>query len=233
MKRIAPALLTLLVPMLLAGASAVADGEQKSLSHDGLALAKQSRHTRLWTRPGATLAPYRRVELLDCAIAFRKDWQRDQNEDRESLGAQVTKRDMDRIEQQLAKDFRRVFTTELEKRGGYDVIDAGEKATEGAKDVLLLRPAIIDLDVGSPEVMDAEMSTTFSNAAVAMTIYLELFDSASGQIIARFVDAEGDSEAGVTMSSGVENTAVEDRILERWAERLRKGLDQAHAQMGR
>ena len=195
-------------------------------SHDGLELVKKTRSTALYVRPGASLAQYQRVAILDCPVAFRKNWERDQNEERVDPMNRINKKDMDRIKSELSKEFLKIFTRELQDKGGYTVVDTG------AEDVLILRPAIINLDVTAPDLMTPGMSETFTTGAVAMTLYLELYDSVTSQILARFVDADGDREGMVQVANRVTNKAAADRVLTRWADRLRKALDDAHKEMG-
>lgn len=221
----AAALALVIVPL----AASSADADSPETTHDGLVLKQKGPHTRLWVRPGATLADYRKVEILDCPVAFRKNWERDQNEDREDLENRVTKQDMDRIRAELSKEFLVVFTKELQGKDGYTVIDAGKQASQGAAGVLLLRPAIIDLDIAAPDVMAPDMQTTFTASGVAMTLYLEMYDAATGQILARYVDAQREDDQGIMIANRVTNKADADEILEGWAKRLRQGLDQAHA----
>jgi hypothetical protein len=210
--------------LLMALPAQSADGPDQT-SDDGLKLVKKTRSMALYTRPGASLAQYDRVAILECPVSFSKDWERDQKED-SGLMDQVTKKDMDRIKSELSKEFLKIFTRELQDKGGYKVV------TFGAKDVLVLRPAIINLDISAPDDMTPGMSQTFTASAGSMTLYLELYDSVTDQILARFVDAEGDREGMVMVSNRVTNKAAADRIMTGWADRLRKALDDAHKEMG-
>ena len=194
-------------------------------SHDGLELVKKDRSTALYVRPGASLAQYDRVAILDCPVAFRKNWERDQNRER-NFEERISKQDMERIKKALSEEFLKIFKRELQDEGGYTVVDTG------GEDVLVLRPAIINLDVSAPDKMTPGMSETFTTSAVAMTLYLELYDSVSSQILARYVHADGDREGTMQVANRVTNKAAADRILTRWADRLRKGLDDAHREAG-
>jgi len=214
--------------VLLAASPVIAASGSGHTSHDGLELVEKTRSTALYVHPGASLAPYDRVAILDCPVAFRKNWERDQNDQRMDITERITKRDMDRIKKELAKEFAKVFARELQHKGGYTVVDAGAKEDSGAKDLLILRPAIINLDVTAPDKMSPGMSETFTTSALAMTLYLELYDSLTGQILARYVNSAGDDNGMVGVANSVTNKAAADRILTRWADRLRKGLDDAH-----
>lgn len=223
----------LMASMLLTGMVALAADPAGNpgghSSHDGLELVKKNHSTALYVRPGATLKQYKRLVILECPVAFRKNWEREQNDDRMDPMNRVTKKDMERIKSELSKEFLRVFTKELQDKGGYTIVDAG------AEDVLILRPAIINLDVTAPDLMTPDMSATFAADAGEMTLYLELYDSVTSQIIARFVDADGDREHTSFAGRGanrVTNKAAADRVLTRWADRLLKALNDAHAEMG-
>ncbi len=206
----------------LSGAATAAQPQPEQTTADGLRLTPSKNVELLYTRPGASLAAYKRVALLDCYVAFRKDWQHDQND----TGIRVTAADMERIKKNLAAEFQKVFTDELAK-GGYTL------ATEGADDVLILRPEIVDLDVAAPDTMSPGMGRTFSTSAGSMTLYLELYDGATGQIIARAFDRANARDMGIMMwQSSVTNRAEADRQLRKWAELARKALDNAHAAAG-
>jgi hypothetical protein len=190
-------------------------------SHDGLQLKKHTRHSAVYVKPGETLDGYDKIAMTDVFVSFKKDWQRNYNDDVAGLDGRVTDKDMEAIKNRLAKEFKVVFTKELQDKGGYEIV------TDSAKDVLILRPAIINLVVNAPDVQAAGMETTFVASAGEMTLYLELYDSMTSDLLARVIDAEGDQAGGMAHMGGrVENKAAADRILRRWADTLRKRLDE-------
>jgi hypothetical protein len=207
----------LLMSLALIGGAQAAEPEQTT--HDGLQLTPSKNADLLYTRPGATLAGYTKVAMLDCTVAFRKNWQRDQN----TAGLRVTSADMDRIKKSLAEDFRKVFTEELTK-GGYAITD------QAGEDVLILRPALVDLDVTAPDVNTAGRSRSFSTSAGSMTLYVELFDGATGEVLARVADrAKGRDSGRMMWQNSVTNRAEADRMLRKWAQLAVKALDNAKA----
>ena len=202
---------------LFATASIAADLPETT--HDGLQLVPGSKVRALYAEPGASLAAYKRIALLDCYVAFKKDWQRDQN----SSGLRVSSADMQRIRTGVAEMFREAFTKELQD-GGYQM------TTEGGEDVLILRPAIINLDVSAPDTMSAGMGRTFSTSAGSMTLFVEFLDGATGEILLRAVDAAAARDSGRMMwQSSVTNKAEADRMFGKWAKLARDGLDRARA----
>lgn len=219
-------LIAVLLPVALAACTS--SNELPAVSYDGLELRKHSTLRVVYVRPGASLEPYQRIKLLDCFVAFKKDWQKNYNREARGAGRKVTESEMERIRQTLADEFRRVFTDELQAKGGYQLVD------ETGADVLLLRPAIINLDPAGPDVMEPGMTRTIVNSAGQMTLYLELYDSATGDIIARVVDPRAARGYGGQMkvANRVTNKQEADRILRRWASVLRGHLDAAHENDG-
>ena len=206
---------------ILCASTAIATDKLPETSHDGLVLQKGTELAAVYIKPGADFSGYDKLAILDCYVAFKKNWQRDQNEDRMSMTQMVTKKDMDEIRTWLVAEFKKVLVEELQTEGGYEVVD------HGAEDVMIIRPAIIDLDVEAPDTMSPGMSATFSASAGEMTLYMELFDSVTSEIIARVVDAEAARDTGMIRNRAT-NKAEADRILRKWADILRDHLDKVH-----
>jgi len=73
---------------------------------------------------------------------------------------------------------------------------------------------------------------TVVQSAGAMTLYMELYDSASSTLIARVVDPQAD-DGLAHMANRVTNKAAADVILRHWAELLAKRLGEAtHKETG-
>lgn len=207
--------------MLTLAASSALAGEDKpaEVSHDGLHLVPDTKVAAAYVKPDADLGAYGRVMILDTYVAFRKNWARDQN--RSSI-YKITNRDIEKIKQATAELFREVFVEELDTEGGYPVVDSPDT------DVLLLRPAIIDLDVTAPDLDRAGRSYNFASSAGAATLYLELYDSVSGEILARVIDRKASSGHVMRWSNKVTNRVEAKRILAGWAGLLRDRLDELH-----
>ena len=91
--------------------------------------------------------------------------------------------------------------------------------------MLVLRPALINIQVSAPDLMTPGRSATYVESAGAMTIYLELWDSASNTILARVIDGKADPAHYGQLSSSVTNRAAADRMMRSWADELRSRLD--------
>ena len=194
--------------------------ELPEVTADGLHRVPDSKLAIVYAEPGADLGPYNRVSILQAHVAFKKNWARDQR----SSSAQplrINSRDIEKIKDNLSAEFHEVFKNALTE-AGYEVTD------EVADDVMIVRPAIINLDVNAPDTMSAGRSTTFTSSAGEMTLYIELYDSVSGDIMAKALDRRFDRNSGIyTWTNSVTNKAAANRILKGWAGVLVDALNEA------
>ena len=215
-------LITFITAVLLAGllaAPAAWAEDSKSDLFENLVPVDDPQVAMAYIDPEADFSVFNRVMILDTFVAFRSGWQRDQR--RGTRGVRVTANDMERIKSDVADLFRTVFVEVLEADDGFEVVDAPDH------DVLLLRPAIIDLDITAPDTMSPGRTTTFSASTGAATLYIELYDSVSGQILGRAADRTTIRNAAGTISwsNRVSNTADARRMFRNWAGLLRDFLD--------
>lgn len=208
---------------LASAPSLAAKDPPPQVSPEGLQLKKSTKNRLVYLKPGATFSQYQRVAILDPLVEFEKDWQDDYNRSRTGLAGRVTDSDVERMKQKLAAEFKKIFTDELQGNGGYAVVN------EAAPDVLVLRPALLNVEVNAPDVMTAGIERTVVRSAGQMTLYLELWDSATNTLLARVMDAEADPDTMAQMGGSVTNKAAADRILRSWAKELRERLDDVKA----
>jgi len=189
-----------------------------AINDEGMELVKNSDLATVYADPGADLSIYNRIWLQDATVAFKKNWQRDQNR---GHSLKVQNKDMERIKIDVATLFREIFTEEL-LDGGYELVE------ENGDDVLVVKPAIVDLDVIAPDVQRVGRETSYSESAGEMTLNLELFDSTTGDKIAKATDRKRDYRRGwVQWRTSVSNRADARRLMKPWAEALRSALDEA------
>jgi hypothetical protein len=194
----------------------------EATSFDGLERVESSRIAIAYLAPDADFSVFKRVKILEPEVAFRANWQRDQNRNRTR---NINTRDMERIKADVASLFQEVFAQRLTS-GGYEVTD------EVADDVLIVRPAIIDLEVTAPETRSASTARIFTASAGAATIFVELFDAATGQIVGRGADRQAAQRTTgfMTWSNRVTNSAEARRVLQGWADVLVAFLDERYAE---
>ena len=206
--------------LVAAGNIHAASDKLPEITVDGLHHLSDTELAIVYADPEADFSQYTKIYLADAYVAFKKNWRRDQNT---GGRLKVTVSDMEKIKAELAALFKEVFTETLVE-GGY------EMATERADDVLIIKPAIINLDVVAPDTNSASMarSRTYSESTGEMTLYLELFDSVTDDLLAKALDRKLDRQTGYFQwQTSVTNRAAANRILKQWANVLKEGLDEA------
>ena len=169
--------------------------------------------------PDADFSVFKRVMILDTFVAFQSGWERDQR--RGTRSSRISARDIDRIKTRVSELFNSVLIETLEADDGFEIAD------EADYDVLLVRAAIIDLDVTVPDNTSPGTTRTFTANSGAATLYIELYDSVSGQIIGRAVDRQAARNGSGMMrwTNRASNTADARRVFRGWADSLREFLD--------
>jgi hypothetical protein len=201
--------------------SLVANAENAApdVTEDGLHKRSQSNNTLVYAKPDADLGSYHRVLLLDATVAFKKNWKRDQNR---SYSFRVDNKDMERIKTELAEAFREEFTAKLNE-GGYEIV------TEPADDVLIVRPAIVNLNVKAPDVVTTSRSYQLVESAGEMTLYVELYDSVTSDLLAKAIDRRADRDRGMFQwQTAGSNRQAAKKIINTWADSLVTALNEAH-----
>lgn len=207
-------LAALMMCSMASNPTALARDEPPAMSHDGLKLSSSKNVALIYIREGATLAGYRKVMLDPVQVAFDKNWSRNRRD--------IDADERERIRTDLAEEFREVFTEELQKGSGYEVV------TDAAPDVLRVTAAIVDLYVTAPDVDRVGRNKTYTVSGGRMTLIAELRDTESGAILARVADRkEATNSSYFQWTNRATNTADARRILKSWAGALRKGLDSA------
>ena len=212
---------TAVILSMLLAATLLAKDPLPEVSHDGLHLMKDTKLRVVYMKPGANLDEYDKVALLACYVAFQKDWQRNYNNETASLMNRISDKDMKKIRDKLAEQFNKVFTEVLTK-GGHQMV------TDGGSGVLIVQPAIVNLEITAPDTMSPG-EATFSANAGQMTLYMQLHDGKTGDIIARVIDPEAIGGDFAQIRNSVTNMADANRVLQRWATILSDHLEAVSA----
>jgi hypothetical protein len=205
--------------LLFATGTQAAD-EPPAVSADGLHLVPDAKIGAVYIDPEADFSGYTKVQLLDAGVAFKKNWARDQRRDQPRV--RITDKDMDKIKNQTANIFNEAVVEVFDDHDGWEITDTA------ADDVLLFRPAVANLDVTAPDIATPGRSTTFSSSAGSATLYLELYDSVTGDKLAWVASGIVASPRGgyMSISNSVVNSQEARREIKRWATQLQKGLDE-------
>ena len=187
--------LLLMLLCSVAGAQVLSD-----VTEDGLVRVPSSRKAGVYRLPDATFAQYRRVMLAPASVAFRKNWDRG-SMDRLDTGLKPSERQ--RIADDMALAFHEELVAELVERGGFVL------AESPAPDVLLIAPAITELDINAPDAGSTPGTRSYVRTAGSMTLTVELRDAASGVTVGRVIDYE---QARETRELQLVNNMTEARI---------------------
>ena len=196
-------------------------GKPPEVTVDGLHRVKDTKMALVYAKPGVDLSQYNRIYLTEPQIAFTKNWLQTQN----SIPNQtVRKEDMERIKTDLAALFMEVFRQELQNNGGYVLVDGI------ADDVLIVHPAIVDLDVFSPDTPGTARTRSAIPSVGTMTLYMELMDSVTGDMLVKAIDNKYDrTRTRIQAQNRMRNEAAAREMLGDWANLLRLALDEARS----
>ena len=212
--------LSLLATLLTMGCASTSE-TVPTTTPDGLELVRSEKHSAVYIKPEAQLDIYSEFAIVPCQVAFRKNWQRDYNSSHRSSGQQIKDRDIDRIKRELGEECTAFFTDALSEEPSYNLVAEWQEG----QDVLLIRPNIVNLNITSPDVSSPSMTRSYSASAGSMTLYLELIDAETSEVLVRAYDSKADPDSFVNYANKITNRQAADRMLKNWATRLREAMD--------
>jgi hypothetical protein len=220
MKTIAALRTLAVLGLSLALSSALAASSKKELealmAKDGLQKVSVRNIDLVYARPGATLAPYKRVRLDPVKVAFSPSW----NPTRTGSLTKLGNEEKEEIRARVAKLVEEEFARELQAGGRYQV------TTDSGPDVLRVQAGIVNLYINAPDTGIGRSRTVVSSTG-EMTLIAELTDSASGQVVARVADRR-EANSRVQVTNSFTNETEGRLIAASWAKALKKALDNAH-----
>ena len=212
--------LSILATLLTVGCASTSE-TVPTTTPDGLELVRSEKHSAVYIKPEAQLDIYSEFAIVPCQVAFRKNWQRDYNSSHRSSGQQIKERDIDRIKRELGEECTTFFTDALSEEPSYNLVAEWQEG----QDVLLIRPNIVNLNITSPDVSSPSMTRSYSASAGSMTLYLELIDAETSEVLVRAYDSKADPDSFVNYANKITNRQAADRMLKNWATRLREAMD--------
>jgi len=220
--------LLIFILTLISGSIAFAanEGDLKKgdVTTDGLTVIKSTRHTEKQIKDGVDWSEYTQYQITPVEVSFRKNWKRDYNRNQRTLSKQVTDEDMARIREGMGKIVYEEFDSALQEKGGLTKVDQADSNT------LLFKPKIINLDVYAPDIDSPYISRSYVRQAGRATLFLEVYDAVSGDILARWVDTREDPDRGYfDWANRITNTVRATVVVRSWAKRLVEGLDDLKA----
>jgi hypothetical protein len=192
------------------------------VTDDGLVRVPSRRVAGVYRAPGASFTHYQRILLEPPTIAFVHDWQKKHPE--------VSEAELTRIRKETAELFREEFTRELVDRGPYEFTD------ELAPDVLIVNPAIQDLDISAPDAGVAPGERAYTTGPVKMKVTGELRDAATGKLVGRLTIFEGMDRYAfneLRLANRVTNAHEQRIAFSKWSRILNEALAVAKAERPR
>ena len=195
------------------------DSKKGDVTTDGLTVVKSTRHTEKQIKDGVNWSEFTQYQITPVEVSFRKNWKRDHNRTQRTLSLQVTDEDMARIRESVGEIVYEEFDKTLQEKGGLTKVDQADSNT------LVFKPRIIDLDVYAPDVDSSSISHSYVRQAGRATLFLEIHDAVSGEILSRWVDTREDPDKGYfDWANRVTNTGEARLVARAWAKRLVEDL---------
>jgi hypothetical protein len=186
---------------------------------DGLKLVKLKGLDAAYARPGADFTIYTKIMIDPIQVAFAKNWDKKSTVYKQKL----SQKELDDIKTKLGALAEETFKEEFSKKNGIQVV------TAPGPDVLRFSSAIIDLWPRAVDTQEPGRNYTYTTSAGSATLYAELRDSETNQLIGRVVDAREARNSGtMRWTNSVENTAEARAMVQDWARILRKRYQAIH-----
>ena len=196
-----------------------ADPPPEETTADGLVRVPSRSIGGVYRAPYATFTQYQRLILEPPSISFIKDWTENHPE--------VSPTELARLRAETVELFRDEFTRELVKRGQYKFAD------EPAHDVLLVAPAIEELDIRTPEAgYEPGNSTFLTGRPVTMKVTGELRDALTGTLIGRVIYLrlpEQNPNGELRIASRAFNAHEQRLVYAEWSDLVHEALNVAKA----
>lgn len=204
--------LVLIVTYLLSTSVASAADNALPESYEGLVLKHFDDIDYVYTKPDIDVNLYDSIMIVRGEVRFKENWKRDFER-----GSRTRVRDEDilRIKGKVADILDEAFKETFRQD---DVMKLVEQPSEST---LILRASIINLDVNAPDLRSSMRTSRYVHSAGEATLYLEIFDSVSGDLLARVIDhKQARDHSYLSLANSVNNAADARRGFEEWAKRL-------------
>jgi hypothetical protein len=203
-------------------AGCAADRPPEETTADGLVRVPSRSAGGVYRAPDASFIQYRRIILEPPSIAFVKNWT-DNHPD-------VSATELARMRAETVQLFRQEFAREFVERGPY------EFAEDPAADVLLVVPAIEDLDIVAPETAVGPDTRTYTTGPITMKVTGELRDASTGKLVGRVITYQPPERYAfneLRIANRVTNAHEQRMVFAKWSRLVREALNVAKAERPR
>ncbi|MGI9201623.1 MAG: DUF3313 family protein [Woeseiaceae bacterium] len=209
--------LSLVVTACAAPNPTVQQGPDAEVSYDGLHRVDDARFKLVYVDPDVDFSRYTKVIPGGAVYEFRTADKHSTQRARSSA-SEFWISDANR--ERLEKETSEIFREEVAKSTRFTVTDTR------APDALIIRGALHDIVSYVPPEIVGRGEIYLSSVGEA-TLIIEGLDSVSGEVIFRVIERRVAETAGnmATMANSVSTWAEVRRLLRRWANTFRQGLD--------
>lgn len=221
MKKMAGLALIALIAGCAQTAPTVQQGPDAEVTFDGLVRVDNARFNDVWIDPDIDFSRYNKVMVGEAAFEFRAVRRNASSHSRTSSDTMFWMNDEQR--ERLIDTVTGVFREEMKNSVNFTQTD-----TPG-DDVLVIVGGLHDIISRVPPDMIGRSEIFLASVGEA-TLVIEARDSLSGETIYRALDRRAAQRVGgqAMRSNTVTNTSEVRRLAQRWAIRLREGLDSIH-----
>ncbi|MCH6256308.1 DUF3313 domain-containing protein [Puniceicoccaceae bacterium K14] len=217
-------LFSLITIVLLLGTSSAIAKKMPQISHEGLERVKKDGSADyVYLHPEADFSGYSKIMLDEPEISFQRFWKQTVNSQR--TFDRITDSDIAKMIEQGKKLLIEEFTEAMKKADLTLVEEAGG-------DVLRVGASISKLNIKAPDPQKTagSWSRIYAESAGDATLTIELYDSITGQILARAIDTKidvGETVGWQQPRDHYSNVRDARQALGAWARQLAKGLQRA------
>ncbi|MBW8190356.1 DUF3313 domain-containing protein [Neiella marina] len=192
-----------------------ADESATNTSYDHLVATASDKVDELYLKQGADFSHYDSLALTVADVGFRKNAYRSSFNTRGQM-----KRAMETVTPKIQLLFDETFREVIEEHGHYTMSD------KRGDNTLLVVPKLINVYLANlGEMTHTSSARVYAESAGEMTLVLELYDSVSGEILARVVDNKEATDWGhMVRQTSIDNNQQIRRMVKGWATDLNNGL---------
>ncbi|GLX83730.1 DUF3313 family protein [Thalassotalea eurytherma] len=182
---------------------------------DGLTEVKSGNFSVAYIKEGYDFSQFTKIKLVEPHVKMKKNWRRDFNRAQKSLASRASKTDEEKIVSNVKGIYQDVLKAQFDKRG-MPIVE------ENGADVLVLLPALINLNIFQPDLNNASGSKVQIKQSGSATVYFELYNSATGEILAKMAQTSmlGEHRKSFQYSNAVIINGDIKMKLEDWLNQL-------------
>ncbi|HEY3487239.1 MAG TPA: DUF3313 family protein [Gammaproteobacteria bacterium] len=202
----------------LAAVAAVDDRQYPTGTPAGLEPIKSQEFEILYVKPGFEPSNYGKLLIEQPEVSMQEFWEW-------KFTDNITREEVEQISATTARIVHEQFSTKLSAENGYELTESkGDR-------VLILKPSIIDLHLAAPH--RNQNQRTLIKSAGAATLYLEIRDGATSELLLRAIDHDLARErVRFYTASRTTNERDLEIMISRWAKGLRQHLNEMSSGTG-